>query len=1164
MYFKWIRESRPHQQPPALTTRNGKRHVANREVGLGDEFKELSQQEKNAERLKWSGGVGKHGTELIAHEVKEYIRYHPQKRDGISLLVLSPEGERNFTKNVVESIVKNLDKSIPLTVNVIANPQDRAYISESLNSLDADQDDTNWERSFTLMPLRQVQIHNKDIYQNKDKKIRDLIEKVDIAITADMFSDSLKLNDHTQSPNVGTFDPLFDSPVHHPQNEENVEAHVHLLPLNADPILEGWATLSVLQKRGERVNSQATNNTDFWKAVVALEEQGEIYKELHEYAHWVITLDRFVNRAHIDGINRKGLETDSKHFAIIDVKEKVGENRLYSLITSSSSGREFIQKRFAAKMQDNPLITTDNDDALKAATMLHDSGREAVPGKLLRALGSTEHFKEIIGSVVARQMINEQYPLPKDKSSIEIYLSLDDDIDHLFPSTKADFVRILIFPEEREMELLICEAKFRSEVSTKFFNNAVDQVKVSQKLLHSAFSKTEKNDAPDDKIFWVRELSNAIDQLPQNSDHDYATIKFHGDENLTNIKVRQLVMGMLHEENELTLTKTEGAVFVVNPTHDESERRDEFDRPIFITRADDLAKILGIGALAESSQEQLGSERVTPGERNPIYGKEWTEKEISIAVDTYLLMWEKQQDGESVESKKEALDLVKLQTLRTKGSVERKMCNLSFGMEELGFDYVDGWKPLPHASKLESPILFKQLQAGGHLPETQEYEPIRREGKVRVYELAKELALTNKQIITLCESLGIDARSHASSLLESQAKQVREKFKSKTSEISPEKQGTDGKSGEKETPVSFQKGMTQEELEAGYQTLLDLLGDHVTVPEMGESELPYKEGPAFYRMRVELSDGSSVNDVTKNTDELKLRLRLEHGKEIRSFIDKGHIVFEIPKLNHQRYWIEAETLWAKSDWPEGDLFAPIGEDIEGNPIGINFSDTATAHLLIAGSTGSGKSVALESILYGLCRNIEPDKLRLHLIDPKGVELITLEDDPKTQVYIEGQVGYDANDAIDVLSGLVDEMENRYRTLFRNARVKSLQEYNQKVSPGDAQPWHVVVLDEYNDLVSEREDKETIKRNLVRLAQKGRAAGIHVIVATQRPDATVIDGVIRTNLPAALALATSRAIDSRVILDENGAEALCAPGEALFSSGGGKLERIQVAQVKEES
>ena len=1084
LYFKWVGESRPHQQPPALTTRNGKRHVANREVGYGDEHKELTQQEKNTQRLKWSGGVGKHGTELIAHEINQYIRFHPQKKDGISLLVLSPDGERNFTKNVVESVVKKLNESIPLTVNVIANPKDRAYISESLNSLDADHDDTNLERSLSMMPLRQVQIHNKEIFQAKEKQIQDLIKKVDVAITADMFSDSLKLNDHTQDPNVGTFDPLFDTPVHHPQNEESVEAHVNLIPSNGDSILENWATLSVQQMRGDRVNSHAPHNTDFWKAVVALEEQGEIYKELHEYAHWVITLDRFVNRTHIDAINQRALSTESKHFAIIDVKEKVGENRLYTLITSSSSGKDFIQRRFAAKLQDNPKITEENDDAFTAATILYEAGRQAVPGKLLRALGSTEHFKEIIGSILARKVISDNYPILEGKSAIEIYLSLDDDIDHLFPSTRADFVRVLIYPEENEMELLVCEAKFGSPRIA----DAINQVKASQNLLKNAFSNTELGKEPDDKRFWVRELSNAIEQLPQNSTHEFATVKFHGEQDRINKKIRQLIMGMLDKDRGLTLTKIEGAVFVTNVEPGQGEESEIDGFPVFITRANDLADFFGIDELSENLNPIPSNGSETVKNKNP----NWSDSQLREAVNAYLDLWERQQSGESVTSKKETLIKVSENTGRTEGSVEMKMCNLSHGMEIIGFDYISGWKPLPNRNRLEHDILSEALETLGY-----------------------------------SSDYGED----------------------------------DEDSGTKEILEDVQKGMTEQELEEAYQILLNLLGNRVTIPESGEP--PYKEGPAFYRMRVELSEGSTVNDVTRSTEELKVRLRLEQGKEIRSFIDKGHIVFEIPKLDHQRYWIEAERLWTKSDWPEGDLFAPLGEDIEGAPIGINFSDSATAHLLIAGSTGSGKSVALETVLYGLCRNVGPENLRLHLVDPKGVELIRLEDDPRTQRHIDGQVGYDAADAIDILSGLVGEMENRYRVLFRNARARDLQEYNKKVSPSDAQPWHVVVLDEYNDLVNEKEDKETIKKHLVRLAQKGRAAGIHVIVATQRPDATVIDGVIRTNLPAALALATSRAIDSRVILDENGAEALCAPGEALFSLGGGKLERIQVAQVKDE-
>tara|TARA_Y100001970_G_C14258859_1_gene877879 strand:+ start:8518 stop:14085 length:5568 start_codon:yes stop_codon:yes gene_type:complete len=1162
LYHKWIAESRPHQQPPAITIRSGERHIANREVGFGDEYKQLT---PVGEKLKWSGGIGKRGSDLIAKGISRYLKEHPQKQDGLSLLILSPSGEKSFTRNIVESAMKTIDREVPLVVHVLASSNDHAYISEDLEILDAGRDDTNLERSETFMPRRQVQIYDEKIFFDETDKVQELVGEVDIAITADMFSVDLKLNEQTQSQNPNrSYNPLFDNPVHHPLDEKKVQAHVSLLPYEKDELLQNWSTLVVEASRGGRVDEGSPENTDFWKAVIALSQQGKRFTELHSYAHWVITVDRFINRSHIDAINlEKPKNVDSKHFAIIDVKEKVGENRLYTQIISSSSGRDFIEKRFAAKLLSEDLQLIENeDDAKAAAKFLYEAGCEAVPSKLLQALGQANNLKEIIGSVMARSMVEKNFPIPASESVIEIHLSLDDGIDHLIPkSTRADFLRILIFPEEKNIEFLICEAKYGDNVKLK---KAVQQVQTTEKLIKSAFTDEESDHIPSDKLFWVRELSNAVQQLPYNSSHRFALIKHHGEKKISANQLRKLILGMADDDPTLQRTKVEGAVFVTQPTDTEKETFEEFAVPVYVANAKKIAEILGIGELSGNSEEQLRGVTVTPGDRNPIYGKEWTEKEISIAVEIYLMMWEKQQSGESVESKKEALALVRVQTGRTKGSVERKMCNLSFGMKELGFDFVDGWKPLPHASKLESPILFKQLQAEGHLPETQKYEPAEEEAKVRVYELARELDITNKEVVGICEDLGLDAKSHSSSLLESQANQVRKKFKSTSLDESPSNQGSDEETLAKDTPVSLKKGMTQEELQMSYQILLNLLDENAEIPKMEMDEPPYKEGPAFYRMRVELAEGSTVSDVTRNTDELKVRLRLEQGKEIRSFIDKGHIVFEVPKLDTQRYWIDAHELWAKSDWEHGDLFAPIGEDIEGNPIGINFSDSATAHLLIAGSTGSGKSVALETILYGLCQKNDRNSLRLHLIDPKGVELVRLEDDPKTKSFVEGQVGYDAQDAINVLSNLVDEMERRYRSLFRAVRASSLQEYNKKVSPSDAQPWHVVVLDEYNDLVNEKEDKETIKKHLVRLAQKGRAAGIHVIVATQRPDATVIDGVIRTNLPAALALATSRAIDSRVILDENGAEALCAPGEALFSSGGGKLERIQVAQVKDES
>jgi len=175
-----------------------------------------------------------------------------------------------------------------------------------------------------------------------------------------------------------------------------------------------------------------------------------------------------------------------------------------------------------------------------------------------------------------------------------------------------------------------------------------------------------------------------------------------------------------------------------------------------------------------------------------------------------------------------------------------------------------------------------------------------------------------------------------------------------------------------------------------------------------------------------------------------------------------------------------------------------------------------------------------------------------LVDPKGTELIDFEDDPHT----DGPNGFDAADAVAILEQAVLEMESRY-ALMRPVRARSLPDYNAIVGPQDRKPWVVVVLDEYADLTSDPDDKSQIEALLRRLTQKARAAGIHVIAATQRPSADVVSTTIRSNLPAQLALRVKTATDSRIILDEAGAETLAGQGDAFLRTARG-LQRLQVA------
>jgi S-DNA-T family DNA segregation ATPase FtsK/SpoIIIE len=355
----------------------------------------------------------------------------------------------------------------------------------------------------------------------------------------------------------------------------------------------------------------------------------------------------------------------------------------------------------------------------------------------------------------------------------------------------------------------------------------------------------------------------------------------------------------------------------------------------------------------------------------------------------------------------------------------------------------------------------------------------------------------------------------------------------------------------RELTVTHVGGLGDDELRRRYNKVLDVFGLHnvkVGPPDTGKS---WQEGPGFYVLRFVPRPGVTVDKVVNRREEVFLALGLPAGYSIRTRSDRGAVVFEIPKIEGEKYGVSAGTLWAMCPVDASDLVAPVGADIAGKPVEIRFSSPDSPHLLVAGTTGSGKSVALDTILKGLIR-YHPASVRLQLVDPKGTELVDFEDDP----HVDGSIGMDADDAIQVLQAAVIEMEDRYRAM-KAVRARKLVEFNAKVDATDKKPWIVIVLDEYADLTSDPEDKRSIEDLLRRLTQKARAAGIHVIAATQRPSADVISTTIRSNFPAQLALRVKTATDSRIVLDETGAESLAGQGDALLHTAEGTV-RIQVA------
>lgn len=345
------------------------------------------------------------------------------------------------------------------------------------------------------------------------------------------------------------------------------------------------------------------------------------------------------------------------------------------------------------------------------------------------------------------------------------------------------------------------------------------------------------------------------------------------------------------------------------------------------------------------------------------------------------------------------------------------------------------------------------------------------------------------------------------------------------------------------------------ELARRYQLILDTFGQYgISVNKTEPGVEPAIEGPASILFRLLPGRGVEPRKLIEKSDALKLALRLNASQEIRFAIDEGYMTIDMPKLDRDRYFVEAADLWSRWQRPETGLTVPLGEDRFGKIVEIDFTSSNSPHLLIGGTTGSGKSEALNTILGGITAHYTPDEVRLQLIDPKGTELQHLADSR----HVEGQIGWDEDDAIAILERAVDEMQERYQ-MFKASRVRTLAEFNGQAPAVERLPRRVIVLDEYADLTSEPEAKKTIEMHLRRLAQKARAAGIHVIIATQKPDATVISTNLRSNLPAQLALRVKSSVESRVIMDDAGAESLTGKGDAFFKESG-VLTRVQCARI----
>ena len=321
-------------------------------------------------------------------------------------------------------------------------------------------------------------------------------------------------------------------------------------------------------------------------------------------------------------------------------------------------------------------------------------------------------------------------------------------------------------------------------------------------------------------------------------------------------------------------------------------------------------------------------------------------------------------------------------------------------------------------------------------------------------------------------------------------------------------------------------------------------------------------GPSITKYELKLETGTRVNKIMSLQDDIKLALAAKDIRIEAPIPGKPAVGVEIPNLVSSMVSFKEVFKNIPDKYKDNKLVVPLGKDVNGQVIYAELNKMP--HLLIAGATGSGKSVCVNTIISSILMRAKPDEVKLILVDPKKVELSNYNGVP----HLLAPVVTDPKKAAATLRETVSEMERRY-DLFAGANVRKIETYNQYVEnknqENDAEhqleklPYIVVILDEVADLMMVA--SKDVEDCIMRIAQLARAAGIHLIVATQRPSTDIITGVIKANIPSRIAFAVSSSIDSRTILDCTGAEKLLGKGDMLFlPMGSNSPIRVQGAYV----
>ncbi len=307
------------------------------------------------------------------------------------------------------------------------------------------------------------------------------------------------------------------------------------------------------------------------------------------------------------------------------------------------------------------------------------------------------------------------------------------------------------------------------------------------------------------------------------------------------------------------------------------------------------------------------------------------------------------------------------------------------------------------------------------------------------------------------------------------------------------------------------------------------------------------EGPQLVRVRLMPEPGVKVSSLANRAEDLQIPLSLAEPPLIKA--GKGFVILDLPRPEPKPCFLKEALAGSLAHALKSTVAFPIGIGVEGEPVVADFADPNTCHALVAGSTGSGKSEWLKALVASMLLRSTPENLRIALVDPKILTFAGVEGSP----YLWRPVATTLGDAMAILRDAVAEMDTRYQVLARGGFVN----LGERIKSGKTDlPFLVLIFDEFADLIlAGKEDKREFESLVARIAGKGRAAGIHLVLATQRPDRAIVTGLIKANLPLKVCLKVANAVNAQIVLDEPGAESLFGKGDLLCDFGKG-LVRAQ--------